>query len=715
MKPIVSTIMLFATGCSTERMGAAQPQASPRETPTVRVDRPRLFLRPDQLANWQARFQQVPALQDVYSATRRDVLQRARPHDNPYVSAMELQCLALIYLAEGRATEPLAKAKQWMDHFAGPEGRPTLGDHWSHPLVTRAMSLAYDWLHPDLSQEERRRYGEAIIRYAEATLSYADHNAPGPNATWCNQVSDYFNQFYWHHGRIAFAGIALSGDPGFEQAAAKYLRLSEDWLKQHMLPATNQAGEGGGWFESLGYNQMTAAPFADLLEAWRTATGEDLFAQSKWLPGNCAWVLHSLIPHTGKYVPLDDIRPGAGPSAGQDAVGTFAPLLAIRYRDPYAQHFAQTLFPSQYGSMNFPYLLWYDPDVPTLDLAKAERGRTFVGLGQVNMRTGWGKDDTLAVYRAGRVYGGHGQYSAGHFLIYRKGHLLVEDGYYGVMGPEAHNTLYLGGEMRKLARSTHQHFLADMDGSTFDYGRITGYHQGADPQSKIQNAKSEIRYDWVGSDLTRAYTPEQAEQVTRRFVFLRPRTFVVIDYIRSPEGVEKRFRLHAPAAPQIDQATRTTWWQEGEGKLFVQTVLPADARLQATSGKESQLLTVSRPQPTREEVFLHVLHAAGLTESAPTVKRLEAGGSIGVQVEAPEGAWVVWLRPDGQPAPGITYAVESAGPVRHVVADLTPGDYRIRGTGVSTGSLRLADSAPAYFESAGGGRFDVAPVAQPGR
>jgi len=682
-----------------ERDAAAGPGA-------VRLDRPRIFLRPQELAVWSQRFQQVPALREVYAATRHDLLGRARPHDNPYVSSMELQGLALFSLAEGHAQEPLRRARQWMEHFAA----GTVGDHWSHPLVTKALSLAYDWLYPDLTPDERRRYGEAIVRYAEATLSYADHNAPPPHATWCNQVSDYFNQFYWHHGRIAFAGVALAGEPGFEETAGKYLRLSEEWLKRHMLPATNQAGEGGGWFESLGYNQMTAAPFADLLELWRTATGEDLFPQSKWLPGNGAWVLYSLIPHTGHYVPLDDIRPGAGPSAGQDAVGAFAPLLAARYRDPHAQHLAQTLFPSPYPSMNFPFLLWYDPNVPTVELAKIEKGRWFAGLGQVNVRTGWGKEDTLAVYRAGRVYGGHGHYSAGHFLIYRKGNLVVEDGYYGVMGPEAHNTLYLGGEMRKLARSTPQHFFPDLDGSTFDYGRITGYyHQWGDAQSESRKPKAESGYDWIDSDLTRAYTPQQATQVTRRFVFLRPRTFLVIDFIRSPEGVEKRFRLHAPTAPQIDAAKRLARWSEGTGQLFVQTVLPADARLQAAAEKESYLFTVSRPQPAREETFLHVLHAADLNESAPTVSPLQANGLVGVRIETPEATWAVWLRPNGQPAREISYLVESMRPVCHLVADLAAPGYRVRGPGAPAGVQPRAGAGPLYFESASGGQFSIVP------
>ncbi len=672
----------------------AQERPAPGKA-SVRKDRPRIFLRADGLSAWQDRFKKVPELRDLYAATKRDVLRLSAPHSNPYVSSMELQSLALLYMTEGRAKEPLEKARKWMDAYAAKR----VGDHWGWPLVTRALSLAFDWFHPDLTAEERKRYGEAIVRYAEATLSYAGHDDPPANATWCNQVSDYFNQFYWHQGRVPFAAAALAGEAGFEQAAEKYLGMADTWLHHHMLPATNQAGEGGGWFESLGYNQMTTAPFADLLELWRTATGEDLFPQSKFLPGNCAWVLHSLIPHTGKYVPLDDVHPGSGPGTGNDSVGSFAPLLAVRYRDPYAQHFTRTLFPSTYAFFNFPYLLWYDPAVPAADLARIEKSRAFAGLGQANLRTGWGKEDALAVYRAGRIYGGHGgHYAAGHFLLYRKGHLLVEDGYYGVMAPEAHNTLWVGGEMRKLARSTHQHFIEKMDGSTFDFARITSHAH--DPEF--------ARYDWIDSDLSKAYAPAQAERVTRRFVLLRPRTFLVIDHVRSAEAVEKRFRLRAPAAPQIDAAKRMATWSEGQGRLHVQSLLPAEARLEAAAGKESHLLSVSTSRPQAQETLLHLLHAADLEEPPPGAELLAVpAGWIGLRVRTPEATWAVLFRAAGDAVPEVSYTVPADGPIRHLVADLAGKSGRVTGPGAPPGTLKRDPSAPLYFETGGGGSFSV--------
>lgn len=668
------------------------PRANGQISAKVRHERPRIFLTPQELGKWKMRFHQVESLKSVYDATRRDLFARLSPHSNPYVSSMELQCFALFYLAEERSKEPLERAKRWMDYFAAAK----IGDHWGWPLITKALSIAYDWLYPDLTGGERQRYGEAIVRYADATLSYADHDAPPPNATWCNQVSDYYNQFYWHHGCIVFAGVALAGEEKFSQIAERYLRMSEEWLKHHMLPATNQAGEDGGWFESLGYNQMTATPFAKLLEVWRTATGEDLFPKSSFLSGNCAWILHSLIPHTGKYVPLDDINPGAGPSAGQDAVGAFAPLLAVRYKDPYAQYFARTLFPSKYAMMNFPYLLWYDQSVPTLDFARVEKGRWFKGLGQVNMRTGWREDDTFAIYRAGRVYGGHGHYSVGHFLIYRKGNLLIEDGYYGVKEPQAHNTLYIDGEMRRLPRSTPQHFFPNMDESPFDYGRILGYYHD----------EEFLRYDWVESDITRAYTPEQAEKVVRRFAFLRPKTFLVIDYIRSPKAVEKRFRLHAPTAPIIEKQLAS--WQEGDGKLYVQTLLPADVNMQVSKRKISHLLSISPKQPEKETVFLHLLYAADVDEPMPNTRLHHAEGFVGVQVDLVEATWIVWFRPDGEAGRGITYSIVANRPVRHLIADLSSDVFHI--TGMKDEFLRRHAGKIVYFETPGGGNFTIKPV-----
>jgi hypothetical protein len=395
---------------------------------------------------------------------------------------------------------------------------------------------------------------------------------------------------------------------------------------------------------------------------------------------------------------MDDIHPGPDASPGASGVGTYAPLLAARYRDLYAQSFTRTLFPPQYPVWNFSYLLWYDPNIPSLDRNAPSPSRWFKGLGQVNMRTGWAKQDTLAVYRAGRFYGGHGHNAAGHFLLYRKGNLLVEDDYYGTKGPEAHNTLYVGGEMRPLARGAFQHFNPTMDGTTFDYGRITGVYSRTAPS---------FAYDWIDSDLSRGYTKQQAEEVTRRFVFLRPRTVLVLDHIVSPTPVEKRFRLHAPAAPRIDAPTRLASWQEGEGKLYVRTLLPEHARLQATAGKMSHLYSVSSAQPTRDEVLLHVLFAADLNETAPVAALQKASGFLGVRVATTEATWMVWFRADGKPAQTLAYSVVGAGPVRHLIANLKSGTYRVIGPGAPKEPLSVKAGAPLAFQTLGGGTFAV--------
>jgi len=690
----LSSIIAVVIGFALCQMTAAieKPSASPDVK--VRPERPRIFLRPEDLGPWRKRFENTAELKTIYDATRKTVMAVPSPGRNGYISTTELQDMALFYLAENRAKEPLAKAKQWMDYFA--DGNR--GDYWTYSLITQAMSIAYDWTYGDLTAEERKRYGEAIVRYAESAIHNAPHDLPDNGEM--NQVSDYYNQFYWHFGRTAFAAVALAGEDGFEAASDKYLRMSEDWLKRHMLPATNQAGDGGGWFESLSYNNMTAFPLAWLMEVWRTGTGEDLFPQSRFLPGNSAWVVHSVIPYSGDALPLDDVDPGERPSAGVDAEGSLAPLLAARYHDPYAQYFSETLFSAQSGEMNFPYLLWYDPHVPRLDFAGIDKGRMFSGLGQVNMRSGWGKDDTLAVYRAGRMYGGHGHYSAGHFLLYRKGNLLVEDGYYGVKSPDAHNTLYIGGEMRPLARSTPQHFLAEMDGTTFDYARITGYYH--DPAFS--------RYHWIDSDLTRAYAPSQASRVARRFIFLPPRTVLVIDCIDSPGGVEKRFRLHAPSQPRMDDAGHTASWTDGEGKLFVRTLLPADASMTASRAKHSFLLSVSPRETSARETLAHLLYAADLDEAAPKATTIEASnGFTEILVETPaNGKWAVLFRADGKRASEVTYKVPLPlqGPARvnHLIADLSGDSCQVTGATASTQAL---NGGPLCFDSPGGGAFTL--------
>lgn len=663
-------------------------------TGQVASDRPRIFVTPQTLDAWRARFNEIPELKTMYDDTRSDMWGRS-PSDNAYVASNELLCFAIFYLAEDRSQEAFDRAIDWMEFFSQEER----DNHWGHPLITKAMSVAYDWLYPDLSATQRQRYGEAIIRYADLTLSYADHDAPPPGATWANQVSDYFNQFYWHHGRVPFAGIALDGEPAFQSDADRYLGMAREWLWDHMLAPTNQAGKGGGWFESLGYNQMTCTPLADLLEAWRTATGQDLFPHSTWLPGNAAWVLHSLIPHNGEYVPLDDVREGAKPSTGQDAVGSFSPLLAARYNDRFAQYFVETLYPSQYPMWHVAYLLWYRDDLEPVDLTDTPLSRRFEGLGQVNVRSGWGPGDTFAIYRAGNVYGGHGHYSSGHFLIYRGGDLVVEDGDYGYKSADAHNTLYIGGEMRDLSRSTPQHYIPTMDGTTYDYGEITRH----------AHDRNYERYDWIDSDLTPAYTSAQASSVSRRFVYLRPSTFVVIDHVESPANVQKRFRVHARSTPQIDAASQSASWQQSAGRLFLQTLLPEDALLQSTREEVSTVISVAPPQTSESRTFVNVLYAAGVNDQAPASSLISSDNEFhGLRVDGADTTWAVLFRGKGV-GQAVTYTVDGDGPVRHLIADLDGEAVRVEGPGAPEEPVEF-DDEPATFETPTGGTFTLTVV-----
>jgi hypothetical protein len=206
--------------------------------------------------------------------------------------------------------------------------------------------------------------------------------------------------------------------------------------------------------------------------------------------------------------------------------------------------------------------------------------------------------------------------------------------------------------------------MADWHGNrdAFERGRIIAY----------QNLPE---FMYVAGDSTRAYAPRKCKLCLRQIVFVRPHTIVMLDRVVStlPEQ-RKTWVMHCANQPQI--AGPNVKIANGGGELFVQTLLPAGATIQAIHGytydgqdfppavqtlSAAWRIEVAPGEPACEDIFLHVMS----TEAAPDAHLVQSAGAVGARGDG----WAVLFESSG----GGTVA--SGGQTQRFADEIVQGEY----------------------------------------
>jgi heparin/heparan-sulfate lyase len=157
----------------------------------------------------------------------------------------------------------------------------------------------------------------------------------------------------------------------------------------------------------------------------------------------------------------------------------------------------------------------------------------------------------------------------------------------------------------------------------------------------------------VAGDCTRAYSPKKLSCFTRQIVFIRPGTFIIFDRVCStrPE-FKKTWLLQAMKPPA--QAGRQWVVTNGNGRLYVQTLLPEDPQVRLVTGADLYTygghsyppsrntgpapecrIEISPGVPHAMDYFLHVLKATGSEDAdGPNAAATFGGDQVCVTVGA---------------------------------------------------------------------------------
>ena len=515
--------------------------------------------------------------------------------------------------------------------------------------------VIYDLCYDAWPEADRAKFHDYFNRTVDANVQSETH---------------VFHNAWYAYKNCGIGVGALAAYHENPRAPEIFATMDNDY-RTRAAPALQLAGAGGGWAEGY-YIHYWLYDWLFFCEVARHCAGIDYYALAPDFYRNRALasafeMYPGLDDHQSRRpVPMGD---GGGRIFGGDRDKALAArrILVNYYRDDpthQAIHAFNALTPRCGSSTNaYKDFLWHDATVPKGDVHSLPLSHYSPAAGFVYARSSWDEDATYFFFKAGDRFTAHQHLDNGHFLIYRHAELAGDGGHYGGFGSR-HDVNY---QLRTIAHSTLLiHDPAEKwpdirrrgKGTANDGGQHHNWphHNGAaiDPQEWQKNRQlydiadiTDFHADanslYVTADLTRSYSSEKVEKVVRQVVYLRPSTFVILDQVIATRAeYKKTWQLQAMKPPTRLRVGDAEQWAitNGRGRLFVQTLLPADAQVYIAQGDElyqydsdtfaperttgpapEARMQVSPRAPSQADTFLHVLTTTdAATDQAPAAQ-----------------------------------------------------------------------------------------------
>ncbi len=675
--PVITLILLTSTALQ------ACAQERPEWVSRIRADRPRVFLNEDQ---W-------PAVRARAEGTMAEHYARLKAQADGLPEELEVKDygdivtnVAFVWKLTGddrylQLTRDLLDRS--LEHYHACVAAGQSVNWYSYSRMTALA--AYDWIFEEMPEQWRVEWGRRMLDHLRDVLPGGVSSLGVPQVSPVNR-SGITTGFYGTPSLMWYAGLAMLDAGVDDERALDYLVRGHDLYIQLLEHRRNAAADDGGSASpTLGY-ALAAYPFAEFnfLLSWESATGENLAEQWPHVALFANYVMWNYLPGGLEF--------GYGDAYHTDnKISTWLmPQHIAQMMHFYSEtrpewvalmrHLRETMFTGGYSTSRWgahPLLLMrMEQAPPPMDPGDLPHARHFEGMGQIFMRSGPGPEDTFALFNAGGVLSQHRHFDNLNFWIYHRGFQTVDSGTRANEDAGEHLQNYYAQTV------AHNCVLIDMPGEEVsEYWNGTVHVQEGGQYlakgSEVVAFETNDQFTYVAGDATGGYRAEKCEQCVRQMVFVYPDHFVIFDRVRSTQPeYTKRWLLHTAREPRIDGMTVAA--DQGEGRLFCRTLLPADAVLTPVGGDGQQFMCggrnwpvppgveltemmgwgrieVSAPQPSAQQDFLHVLQvgdAAGEAEpmAMDPVERIEGDGLVGARLIAGDRTIEVSFATEGEVA-----------------------------------------------------------------
>ncbi len=504
---------------------------------------------------------------------------------------------AFVYQIE-RDKKYLDAAKRFMDAAVSYDiwgyanNKPNVDLAAGHLLY--GLGWGYDLLYNDLSEAERTRYRDKLIKQARLLAEYFK---PTPGRTFA---------YSQNHTFIPMAGLGIAAYAlyGETPEAAEWASLARA-IFDRVLTTYSQDGY---YYEGFEYWIFSTPWLIHYVDAHAHATGEDLYDR----PGfreMYQYVAHSMLP-SGNYVfDFGDVFEGSLTRAGK---GEEYPRthpgsrfhtnynllyrLAQRFQSREAQGVAEWLKSfNQVNAEDFWSLVWFDANLKPVPIAQQEAWHYFPDHDVVYWRSDWTTNATAFAFKCGpseghhtlamlkefpdwRLSSGHAHPDANSFIIFARGEYLTGDtGYAGVPLTEHHNTLLIGNKGQAKEGNGHDAF------AEVSYERLD--------RIRIAEVKLDKDYVLVRGDAASAYEPELGvRKFVRQFTYRPSEGFTVSDEVEIAKPTVVTSVLHADSGLQ-KETNNSFSINVPDVKLLIDAVEPKETQ----SAIEVNTLTAPGP------------------------------------------------------------------------------------------------------------------------
>ena len=593
-------------------------QTTPPSSITPPAGHPRLFVRPDGVAELQARTR-APFFAKAWQQALKNsavafdgTLPATAANYDPRIHDVSEAC-ALRYLVEGDESQG-RKAIAILRNVLPAVTYPDQQD------ITRAKgatilsaAIVYDWCFPLLTAGDRLLFITHMKRIARLTeIGYPPVKG--------SAITGHSGEAQLMRDQLS-GGIAVSDeDPEMYQFATR--RFFAEFV-----PARDF------WYQGHWHHQGSSyGPYRfqwEMMSSWilRRMSGVDVFHPAQ-----------GQVPYAWVYAQRPDGNLMSDGDCGSILKRTAEPpfpnfsmlLTAHFYRDEIlngiVMHQNQR---RERLSGSIWYFLFVDPKLGTRPITSLPLSRYFPDpAGRMVARTGWEEGATAPVAIAEMkvspwMFNNHQHLDAGHFQVWYKGALVCGSGLYRYGTNHdvnyykrtiAHNTLTVfdpdekflwtkpmamlnDGGQRWPANGAEPPTLADLKEKGHPVGRVLAHAIGPDPAKPL--------FSHLAGDLTGAYSGK-VRRFVRSFVFLNlqdaahPAALLVYDRVRSAKAsFPKTWLLHCPDVPELSESgfiVRGAWG----GRMDAAVLLPAagDVHLKSVGGEgnEFQVNGVNQPQ-----------------------------------------------------------------------------------------------------------------------
>jgi uncharacterized protein DUF4962/heparinase II/III-like protein len=408
--------------------------------------------------------------------------------------------------------------------------------------VVRHCPRAYDWIHPLLSEPERRKCQECFRVRMEKM--YRKLTAmPFEKRPYESHAMGYYLP------DLLQACLAVSGDLDVNEML--HYTLLQLWSPFY----PPYGGADGGWNEGPVYWGWMARVCARTYAFVQGATGIPIHQRSN-LRNQPFYKLYANPPWF-KLSPFGDGQ--AGPARGGDSML----MLAALYHNPWAKWYGRQLDVRLSG---LPALVFPTEDVSAAAPVDLPQGRCFydVGLACSHTNLADGTTDVAFLMRS-CPFGGcsHAYADQNTFVLDAFGEpLVIASGYYQLYGSKHHT------QWTWQTRASNSILVNGK-------GQIRNWNS----KGRIAEFATSAAADYIVGDAHRAY-PGVLERYDRRAVFLRPRhtggdaLIVIHDEIEAAKPSTFQFLLHALDQMEINRERRTVMIRHGKAACRVDFLAP---------------------------------------------------------------------------------------------------------------------------------------------